>query len=235
MNETLTAQIRTVFGKKAGSGRKDGIVPAVLYGPDLKKPVALFLDVSEFQKTFARARYNTPITIAVKAEDGKIENHKALIHEVSSDPVRGSVQHVDLYQFSAKKKIRVEVPVALVGVAPAQKQGALIMKNLETIEVECSPLHIPEQIGVDVTVLSEFDQTIYVKDLSLPEGVSTHLDSELPVVSAVPPISEAELAAMEAKGREPVKEPELVGKKEKAEEETDAESTKTGKTPGRAA
>ena len=228
MNETLSATIRTVFGKKAGASRKDGVVPAVLYGPDLKSPVSLLVNASEFQKTFSRARYNTPIVLSVKTEKGGLESHKALIHEVVLDPVRTTVQHVDFYQFSATKKVHVEVPVVLVGVAPVQKQGALIMKNLESVEVECSPLHIPEHIGVDVSGLAQFDQTIYAKDLVLPEGVTAHLDPELPVVSAVPPISEAELAAMETKSKEPVKEPELAGKKEKSEEE-ESEPAKAGK------
>ncbi len=235
MNEILSAQIRTVFGKKVGSVRAAGTVPAVLYGPDLKTPVALSVNASEFQKTFTRARYNTPITVAVTTEQGSVENHKALIHEVSLDPVRGLVEHVDFYQFSAKKKVRVEVPIVLSGVAPVQKQGALIMKNLESIEVECSPLHIPENMSVDVSRLVEFDQTIYVKDLVFPEGVSAHLDPELPVVSAVPPISEAEMAAMEANVKEPVKEPELAGKKEKTEEETESEGQKPGKAQGKTA
>lgn len=235
MNETISAQVRTVFGKKAGLERKTGTVPAVLYGPDLKKPVALFIQAAEFQKTFARARYNTPITIAIKAEKGGDEEHKALIHDVSLDSVRGQIQHVDFYQFSAKKKVRVDVPVMLSGVAPVQKQGALIMKNIESIEVECSPLHIPEHIVVDVSGLVQFDQTIYIKDLTLPEGVIIHVDAELPVVSAVPPISEAELAAMEDQSKKPVKELELAGKKEKPEEEAQEEQPKPGKSQGKAA
>ena len=228
MSETLLASARTVFGKKTASQKKMGKIPAVLYGPDAKEPISLFIDSIEFQKLFGRAHHNTPITIEVDV-NGKKEKHTALIHDVTSDPVKGGVTHVDFYQFSAKKKIHISIPVVLKGEAPAQKLGALIMKNVETVDIECSPLHIPEHVLIDISGLTEFDQTIYARDIVMPEGVHMHLDAHVPVVSVVPPLSEAELAAMETKTKEPLKEPELVGKKEKPEEAEAQETAKSAK------
>ncbi len=224
MTDTLSVQVRTVFGKKTVPLRSHGIIPAVLYGPDLKRAISLSVDAADFQKIFAVARHTTPITLAIQDETGT-EKRKALISAVATDPVRGAIQHIDFYQFSATKKIKINVPVVLVGEAPAQKLGALIMKNVEAVEIECSPLHIPEHIAVDVSGLTDFDQTIYAHDLALPDGVHAHIDGELPIVSVVAPLSEAELAAMEAKATEPLQEPELAGKKPAEKEVETGEAT----------
>jgi len=227
MTQTLSAHVRTVTGKRVASNRAAGMVPAVVYGPDVKQNRVIEIDAVQLQKFLHFMKPNEVVALDIEDTEGKKETHQVLIHEISRDPIKETIMHVDIYAFSAKKKVHVDLPIVLFGTSPLEAEGALMMKNIEELGVECSPLHIPENISIDISNLVSFDQTIYIRDLKLPEGIVCRIDLSTPVVSAVAPVSEEELAAMEAVSTESMKEPELAGKiKEEVEERKQGENDK---------
>ena len=127
------------------------------------------------------------------------EKKPVMIHDVLRDNVRDDILHVDFYQVRLDEKITARVPLEFVGDAPAVKEkSAIINKALSEIEVEAFPQDVPHTIVIDLSVLTDFDQSIYMKDIVLPKGVTTDLDLETVVATATEPISEEELAAQAA-------------------------------------
>lgn len=181
----LKAKKRDVFGKKLKKERKAGFLPAVVYGHNFES-IPIFVDKKEFRKIYKQAGTSSLITLNL--EDKKIN---VLIHEVEKEPISQEPKHVDFYRVKMTEKITADVPLKFVGEAPAAKiYGAIIVKNFEKIEVECLPADLPHEIEVDLSLLTEIDSVIYVKDLNIPENVKVLADEEEAVVVATPPTVE---------------------------------------------
>ncbi|MCC2593593.1 50S ribosomal protein L25/general stress protein Ctc [Tessaracoccus sp. OS52] len=173
----LNASTRTEFGKGAARRtRRAGQIPAVLYGHGTD-PVHIALPG---QETFLALRQaNVLLDIAV---DGA-KNLMALPKQVQRDPITHAVEHVDLLIVTAGEKVSVEVALIVTGEA---ERGSLVNHDLNTLTVEAPATAIPNEIEVSVEGLVIGDQ-ILVKDLVLPEGVSTHVDPEALVVNVTQP------------------------------------------------
>jgi large subunit ribosomal protein L25 len=191
----LTAEPRTERGKAAAKLRAKGIVPAVAYGRK-QETEAVSIDARELTKAYHKAGGNKLVDL--KIGDGKARS--VLIHDVQTDVRTGALVHADLYLVRMDETLRAEVPLHFVGESTAvyQAEGTL-MKNLEMIEVECLPKDLPESIEVDISVLDDFDKTITVADLAVPEGVKLHIeDTETLVAKVEPPRSDEEMAELDA-------------------------------------
>lgn len=210
MELELKAEIREDAGKKLKSLRKQGIIPAVVYGSG-HKPISIQIDYKEFEKVFEQAGESTIIKLKVQSPKLKVDDKNVLIHDIAKDPVSDKFIHLDFYQVRMDKAIKAEVPLVFAGEAPAVKtlEGVLI-KNITEIEVEALPKDLPHEIKVDISVLDAFDKHIRVKDLILSQGVKLHLDPEEVIVSVLPPRAEEEIKPVEEKPAEAV-EAELVG------------------------
>lgn len=215
MELELKAQMREDVGKKLKSLRKQGIIPAVVYGSG-HKPISIQIDYKEFEKVFEKAGESTIIKLKVNLPADKagspklkVDDKNVLIYDIAKDPVSDKFIHVDFYQVRMDKAIKAEVPLVFAGEAPAVKtlEGVLI-KNITEVEVEALPKDLPREINVDISVLDSFDKHIRVKDLILPPGVKLHLDPEEVIVSVLPPRAEEEIKPAEEKPAEVV-EPEL--------------------------
>ncbi len=217
----LKASVRDKFGKKLATSRKEGQLPAILYG-NKKDNQPLMLNAQDFNRVFASAGHSTLVDLSVG--DGQPEN--VLIQEVNIDPVTGQVIHVDLYRVDMNKTIRTEVPLHFVGEAPAvfQDEGSLL-KNIEEVEVETLPAKLPANIEVDISGLDDFSKAIHVSDLKVPEGVEILVDGEEMVCKVEPPRSEEEIAALEEEVGDAIPE----GAAEEGEEA--AEGAESGETP----
>ncbi len=159
---TLSADLRKVLGKKVKNLRKEGVVPANLFGKDIKSK-ALQVAEKDFRKVFKEAGETGLIN--VKAEK---ETYPALIHNVQLDPKTDSILHVDFHKVNPKEKITTNVPIVLEGEAPAEKTGVgLILQTINELEVESLPADIPHEIKVNISKLEEVGQSIHVKDLAL--------------------------------------------------------------------
>lgn len=164
---TLKVAERAVHGKKVKQLRRDGIVPAVVYGPGME-PVAVQVDQVAMGKVYTAAGKHTPIHITV-GDKKKI----AMIKDVEVDNVRRRINHVSFHAVRQNKPIEAEVPIRLVGEgeSPAEKAGLIVLQTLDHIEVKALPLDLPEALEVSITHLTEAGERILVSDLAVPENV----------------------------------------------------------------
>jgi large subunit ribosomal protein L25 len=210
MTVTLNATARTERGKKLAMLRKQGKLPAVVYGPK-DEATALTLDRSAFEKLFREAGESTIINLVGVGEDKEV-----LVHDIAFDPERGGPIHVDFYAIERGKELTLDVPLEYVGEAPAVKLGASLTKVLHEVEVTCRPSKLPQHIVVDVSSLAEFGAQIHVSDLPLPEGVKIENDPD-EVVALVQEVKEEVEEAPAAIDMSAI-EVEEKGKKEDGEE-----------------
>ena len=183
MPVTLDVEARSVRGKQLAKARKEGKLPAVVYGPK-EESKALFLDQRAFDKVFKEAGESTIIVLKGLGEDTEV-----LVHDIAFDPSRGGITHVDFYAIERGKELTVDVPLEFIGEAPAIKLGGTLTKVLHQIEVTCRPSKLPQHIVVDVSGLDDFEKQIHVKDLQIPEGVKIENDPE-DVVALVQAVKE---------------------------------------------
>lgn len=172
MTLTLEALSRPMT-RKAEALRKEGRVPAVVYGPTTEN-IPLSIDARAFKKTWHEAGETTVIGVSV--DDKTID---VLIQEVAVHPVSGEPIHADFYAVDKTKKVEVDIPLSFVGVAPAVKDlGGTLVKVLHEITVTGLPDKLPSEIEVDTSALVNLDSVIAVKDVSLPEGVEATAPEE---------------------------------------------------------
>lgn len=190
MTITLAAEKRDKRGKQLRKLREEGVLPAVVYGAK-HEAVPVALQQKEFEKVYRDAGDSTIIDLTgVDSEATEV-----LVHDVSYDPITGNVIHVDFYAIEKGKKLQVEVSLEFVGEAPAVKLGGVVTKVMHEVEVESLPKSLPHEIVVDLSVLTDFDSNITIKDLKVPEGVT---------ILAEPDDTVATVSEIEEEPEEPV-------------------------------
>lgn len=200
--------------------RKNGLIPAVFYG---KKTNSTPISVSqvEFLKTWKVAGESTVVTLT--HPDGDVD---ALIHDIDFDPVTGVPRHADFYVFDKDLKLKLDVPIEFVGVAPAVKElGGMLVKVLYEIKIEALPANLPHQLDLDVSSLVAFGDQLTAKDIKLPAGVSLVENPDEVVALVAEPKEEVEEAPTEAVDLSAI-EVEKKGKEKNAEEGAEAEPAK---------
>jgi large subunit ribosomal protein L25 len=226
----LQVEIREGVGKKPVKAlRRQGKIPAILYGRELT-PTPLAVGEKElFEATHTKAGANALIGLKIGGPKAKRET-TCLIKEVQRDPVSDAITHVDFAAVSLTEKIRVNVHLVVRDIEESLgvKEGGVLDQVHHEIEVECLPTQIPDRIEVSVKSLKIGD-SIHVKDLSLPSGVTPLLEPDEVVIALHPPRKEEEVAPLPA--AEGVTEPEVIekGKKEKPEEGAEAAPEKPEK------
>ncbi len=187
----LSVQSREVLGKKVKALRKEGLIPAELYGRGVKN-VHLAVPAKEFVKAFKEAGDTTGITLHV----GK-DKHPVMIHDLVRDRITNEIAHIDFHAVRMDEKVRAHVPVEFTGESPAVKElSAVINRSLSEIEVEAFPQDIPHAFVVDLSALDALDKSFYVKDLTVPKGVTLHIDPDTAIATATLPkvVEEAPVA-----------------------------------------
>jgi large subunit ribosomal protein L25 len=179
----LHVSTRKLMGKKSRFLRRQGITPVHLFGYDTE-PMALQCETVQLKQVLRTAGKTKLVGLRV---DKHKKPRNVVVREIQKNALSGELVHVDFFQVSLEEKIKVEVPVILVGEAPALKVKTNTMAHdLAAVEVECLPDRIPENIKVDVSVLVDDDQSIQVKDLVLGEGVVALTNPEQVVVRIAP-------------------------------------------------
>ncbi|MBN1862449.1 MAG: 50S ribosomal protein L25 [Dehalococcoidales bacterium] len=212
---TLKATTREVLGKKTRFLRREGITPVHLFGHSVKSQ-ALQCQTVELVPVIAQAGTTTLINLEVDAEK---RSRKVLIREIQQDVFGNELLHVDFYQVRKTEKIKADIPIVLVGEAPALKlKGRMLLHPLSILSIECLPDNLPHEISVDLSSLEEVDQAIHVRDLNLGADVAVANDpDELVVKISEKAISKVVEEVAEAVAEEAPAEAE-------AEAETAAES-----------
>jgi large subunit ribosomal protein L25 len=199
----LTATNRDVLGKKVKHLRRQGITPVHLFGHGIKS-LALQCDNRELEGVLDQAGHTALISLKLDREK---KHRTVVVREVDRDWQRGQLVHVDFYQVRMTEKIKLEVPVVLVGEAPALKSKTNMLEHeMETLTVECFPGKIPASIEVDISSLTEFDQAIRIKDVVLDKDIAVLNEPDLvlakisrrPVEKVEEEVPEAAEAAVEA-------------------------------------
>lgn len=172
----LKFKSRTIFGKRTKQLRDAGLIPAEIFGHGFKNE-HVSVSAKDFSKIFKEAGENTVIELT----NEKGEKIPAIVSEVALDRLKGVILSVDFHHIRMDEKIQAKVPVEFTGEAPAVKKGLVLIKVLNEIEVEALPNKIPHRFEVDISVLSEPGQDIFVKDLKIAPDVKvlTHGDSTI--------------------------------------------------------
>jgi large subunit ribosomal protein L25 len=171
----LKASKREVLGKKTRFLRRQGITPAHLFGHGLESQ-ALQCETAKLQRVIARAGMTRLITLGI---EGDKERRSVFIREIQRDACTGELLHIDLFQIRKAEKIRVDVPIVLVGEAPVMKtKGYTLTQSLTDLSIECLPDKLPPQIEVDLSPLEEVGQAIHVRDIALSPDITLHTDPD---------------------------------------------------------
>ena len=211
----VQAEKRTVVGKQVRALRREGKLPAVIYGYGID-PISIVLDAHSASRILAKASSSTLVSI----ELGGVQ-YPTLVREKQLDFIRNSLIHVDFMAVSMTEKITASVGVHITGEAPAVKEfGAILVTGLTELEVECLAADLPERFTVDVSGLVEISDGVYVRDVAPPANVEILDDPEEMIVVATAMAAE-EVEEEEVLEVEEGEEPEVIekGKKEEGEEE----------------
>jgi large subunit ribosomal protein L25 len=172
MSLSLSARPRATRGRHLGALRREGALPAVVYGHDYPS-LAIETDLRELERLWQRAGRTQLVDLAVEGR----RTRKVLIREMQMNPRSGRAIHVDFFAVNLTEKTSADVPVVLVGEAPAatSKLG-VVLQVASTVRVEALPADLPGQIIVDIVVLDHADASISAGELVLPHGVVLLVD-----------------------------------------------------------
>lgn len=209
----IAGSARSETGKKVKALRRQGLVPLIVYGPK-SRPLNLKAVEFDVKRTIARAGGQL---IALKV-DGENEPRMVLAREVQRDVLTGHLLHVDMYEVDLTAKVRIEVPLSLEGESALVRTGqAALLQVLTSVEIECLPADIVPFIEVDVAKLTEIDEGIFVRDLTVPDTLKVlTLGDEL--IVKLNPVGEVEEEEEKAVAVEPA-EVEVIGRGKAEEEE----------------
>jgi len=188
----LEANKREAVGRQVKALRREGKLPAVIYGRHTD-PINIELDARAAGQKLARATSSSLITIKL---DGK--DIPTLVREKQRDYIKNSLLHVDFLTVSMTEKLRAYVELRFKGVSAAVKDfNAILVQNLEQLNVECLPADLPEYVEVDISILKNPGDGIRVGELSIPENVIVLDDADMMVAVASASKIEAALAELE--------------------------------------
>ncbi len=173
----LKARAREIRGKQVKALRREGRLPAIVYGRNIK-PLPITLDIREASRILPTMTSSHLVVVDV---DG--EQYTTLVREKQRQPVTGALIHVDFQRVSLTEKLRANVMLELTGEAPAVKylNGVLVMGQ-EQVEVECLPRYLPERLTVDVSELTKIGDSIHIRDLVLPPEIEILSDPDEMIV-----------------------------------------------------
>ncbi len=180
-NAQLNAQLRDKSGDKAKNIVSSGFIPAVVYGFGAENQ-NIKVKKHDFEKVFAIAGEFNLVDLSI----GEAAPSKVIIKDIQRDNLSGGFIHIDFYKVDMAKKITAEIPLNFIGESKAVKElGGTLVKNMDSVEVECLPGDLVSNIDVDISKIEDFDQFIRLHDLILPNGVSLANETNEAVVGVV--------------------------------------------------
>ncbi|TRZ80901.1 50S ribosomal protein L25 [bacterium] len=223
MEFNLKAQKREILGKQVKKLRKEGFIPAVIYGHKFKN-IPLKINRNNFLIILKKAGESTVIKLEIEGD--KI--YDVLIHDMLRDPVSEEILHIDFYRIKADEAITTEISLIFENISPAVEYlGGILITNLRAIKVKALSKDLPHDIKVDLSSLKNFNDHIKVSDLPISEKVEilTDLDDFIALIKA--PRTQEEIEALDEEVKEDVEQVEGVAEKEEtgSEEAKDKEES----------
>ncbi|MGL5940902.1 MAG: 50S ribosomal protein L25/general stress protein Ctc [Waterburya sp.] len=193
MNITVECKTRPE-GSKPKALRREGLIPAALYGHDGANSISLTIPAKEAQILLRDAAINNTL-VDLKIPDISWQG-KALIREVQAHPWKRTLNHLSFFTVSAKQQIEIVVPVVIVGKAAGEKEGGIVEQIMNELNITCAADNIPESIEINVTNF-EIGSLLQVGEVVLPEGINVLDDQDRAVVSVVSPAKSTDTEATE--------------------------------------
>lgn len=186
---TLNAENRDLK-LKASSLRKEGKIPAVIYGGDVVEHITT--TIGEVKHLI----YTPDFKLADVSVNGK--NHQCIIKDVQFHPTRDTVEHIDFLAIENGRKVKVEIPVRFKGESPGVKLGGKLMQSLRKVKVKLDPKDLVEELFVDISSL-ELGDAIRVRDIESDDNLEIMIDPAIPIaVVEVPRAVKTEEVAEDA-------------------------------------
>lgn len=222
----IQAKKRIILGKQTAMLRKEGALPAVLYGEGL---ITMPLSVSsrDFERVFHESGETSVLTLIVEGD----RSYNVFIHDIATDPMTLQPIHADFYAVRMDKPIEAKVPFAFVGTSGAvANEGGILVKVLHELEVKALPGDMPHEIEVHLEALRVIGDKIHVRDVTLPERVASRVHVDEVIALVEPPRSDAELEAI-TKVEEATPVEVKTEREVKAEAKAETEESDTGEEP----
>jgi large subunit ribosomal protein L25 len=217
----ISAKVRKNTGKNTKALRKQGLLPAAVYGPKLKT-LPLEVDSKEFKKIYQEAGESSLVKLQLPELK---KEYPVLIHEIQKDPLSDDFLHIDFYQAPLTAEVEAKVPLVFQGTSPAVKElGGTLIKNLSELEIKALPQNLPKEIKISIENLKTFEDKILVQDLKLAKGIKILKDPSEIIASVIMPEKVEE--ELEKPPEEKVEEVEVVEKGKKERERTEGETKK---------
>lgn len=214
MKFELEAKKRDILGKKVKTLRAQGLMPAELYGHGVEN-VHLAIPVKDFVGVYDKAGENTLVILKIDGEERPV-----LVHGVDYDSLSDTYRAADFYQVRMDEKTTADIPLILVGEAPAIKdKGGVLITVVNEIEVEALPADLPHELTIDISGLAEIGASIHARDIKVPTGVELLIEPEAVLVT----ISEKQAEEVVEKGPTDVSQVEVEGEKKEGEKEGEGE------------
>ena len=209
----LSAKPRTETGSRAVKKlREEGKIPAVVYGREFGESLAVVIDARELRAALAGHSLHSIVNLTIEGRG----TTPVLVHDRQLDITTRHLVHLDLHAVNLNEEVEATVTVVPVGTAAGVKNGGILDIASREIDVRALPTNIPDHIEIDVREL-EIGQSIHVRDLRVPDGVTIVSEQDDIVASVLPPAKVEEPVAAAVPGAAPA-EPELIGAKKPEEE-----------------
>ncbi len=223
----LAVKSREGSGKNfARSLRREGRVPAALYGPE-REPKSVSVALADIQRLL-RENTGSNIMLALDIDGAGAGSDKSLIRQMQRDPVRGDILHLDFHQISMNRPINLTIPIHLNGIADGVKnEGGVMQQIIRELEISCLPTNIPDSLELDVTNLGIQD-SIHVSDVTV-ENATILADPQRTIVIVSPPTVSTEKTDEEEAAEEGA-EPTLVGEDKAEDGDADADKSEGEKS-----
>ena len=194
-NIELNVNKRTSLGNGPSRAlRRQGFIPAVLYGPG-KEAQSLLVNNKDLERILKEGPASQ-LVLTLVIQNGKAIKKTVMIKELQTHPVSRTFLHVDFYEVSMDRQIRVNVPVVTIGDAKGVEEVGIVQIDRRELEVQCLPSNIPEVFEVDITDL-DIGDSIHVEDIPIEEGVEILADTNFTILTIASPRREEEVEAAE--------------------------------------
>lgn len=193
-NVELTVAPRSTLGKKVKALRRSGVTPANVYGHRVQSQ-SVEVDTLTLAHTLKTLERNAILSLRVEGEKAA---RPVIVRKVQRDILNDKILHVDFYQVSLAEKMKADVPLILIGKAPAVDDlGGTLLQGLDSIAVEALPADIPPHVEIDISSLATFDASVHVRDLVMDPKIHVFTEGDSVIASVSPPRKVAEAVTAE--------------------------------------